>query len=427
MKSKRKLPTKNKLLPIFLISGKSPVTKSGGYAAYSHNLAKVFIKLGHTVYIIAQGDKKSIKDTEIGYEHLVTAGFINKLPFFNSLELAALPIFSYFFIKKIDRIIKKKKIDKFIVWGAGPWSYAGVFIKNKYKKRAKFISSYFTTFPHEMLGSYNAIRIRDYGLFTKIKYFFVLNVIAKFYAIFEKSIVHTSDFVVVHYKSTIEILKKQFSLPYKKMKQISYYVEIFQRHSTITPEDIKIEKKLDKIFNNNKTLIIICRQDPRKGINYLLRAFKIVSEKINGIKLIIVGSGSMFNLNKKLSKKLGIEKNVIFTGFVSDFKPLLKRADLFVFPAIEEGSGSLSILEAMKEGKAIVTTKCDGIPEDIKHNKDGILVPMMDEFTLSKAILNLLNNKKLLIKLGKNSKKTYDAKFSLKYMEDDIRKLLKYL
>lgn len=424
MKSKKKLPIKNKLLPIFLISGKSPVTKPGGYAAYSHNLAKVFIKLGHTVYIIAQGDKESIRKTEIGYEHLVAAGFINKLPFFNSLELAALPIFSYFFIKEIDKIIKKEKINKFIVWGAGPWSYAGVFIKNKYKKRVKFISSYFTTLPHEMLGSYNAIRIRDYGLITKIKYFFVLNVIAKFYAIFEKSIVHTSDFVVVHYKSTIEILKKQFSLPYTKMRQISYYVEIFQRHSAITPGDVKIERKLDKIFNKNKTLIIICRQDPRKGINYLLRAFKIVCKKRNDIKLIIVGSGSMFKLNIKLAKKLGIEKNVIFTGFVSNFKSLLRKADIFVFPAIEEGSGSLSILEAMKEGKAIITTACDGIPEDILNNKEGILVPMMDEFLLSDAILKLLNDLNLQKQLEKNTKRKYNIKFSFDQMKNDVQKLL---
>lgn len=427
MKLKEKLQTKNKLLPIFLISGKSPVTKPGGYAAYSHNLAKVFIKLGHTVYIIAQGDNKSIKKTEIGYEHLVTAGFINKLPFFNSLELAALPIFSYFFIKEINKIIKEKKIDKFIIWGAGPWSYAGVYIKNKYKKRAKFISSYFTTLPHEMLGSYNAINIRDYGLITKIKYFLVLNIIANIYAKLENSIVHTCDLVVVHYKSTKNILKKQFSLSFNKMRQISYYVEIFQRSTTKNIQDLKIEKKLEIVYKKNKTIIIVCRQDPRKGINYLLRAFKIVIQKYKNLKLIIVGSGSMFKQNLELSRKLDIEENVIFTGFVSNFKPFLKKADIFVFPAIEEGSGSLSILEAMKEGKAIISTNCDGIPEDIVNNKDGLLVPMMNEFLLAEAILKLLTDPKLTRDLGFNTKKAYDHKFSFERMKNDVEKLLQNL
>lgn len=424
MRSKKKLTVKKDKLPVFLISGKSPVTKPGGYAAYSHNLAKVFIKLGHKVYIIAQGDKNQINKTKIGDEHLVNAGFVNKLPFFKSLELAALPIFSLFFVKEIERIIDKEKIDKFIVWGAGPWSLAGVFIKNKYKKRVKFTASYFTTFPHEMLGSYKAIEIKDYGIIPKIKYYFVLNIVAKIYARFENAIVHTTDFVVVHYESTKNILKKEFSLPSKKMKKISYYVEIFQRNISKNKKDKEIENKLSKIFNNYKTLIIICRQDPRKGINYLLKAFKMVTDKKRDIRLIVVGSGSMLNLNKNLAKKLGIEKYVIFTGFVSDFKPLLQKADIFVFPAIEEGSGSLSILEAMKEGKAIITTKCDGIPEDIIHNKDGLLVPMMDENALAEAILKLSNNSQLAKILGKNTKNTYNSKFSSKNMYKDVGNLL---
>lgn len=425
MKSRKKSKTKKgEALPIFLISGKSPVTKPGGYAAYSHNLAKVFIKLGHKVYIIAQGDKNQVTKTKIGTEHLVNAGFINKLPFFKSLELAALPIFSFLFVKEIERIIEKDKINKFIVWGAGPWSYAGVSIKNKFKNRVKFIVSYFTTFPHEMRGSYNAINVSDYGFIAKLKYFVVLNVVAKMYSRLENSIVHTCDIVACHYKSTKKILKREFSLPYKKMRQISYYVEIFQRNYKKPKQDIKLEKSLSKVFKNNKTLVIICRQDPRKGINFLLRAFKIVREKTNNIKLIMVGSGSMFKSNQKLAKKLGISSDVIFTGFVSDFKSILKKSNVFVFPAVEEGSGSLSILEAMKEGKAIITTQCDGIPEDIKNKKDGILVPMMNEHSLADAILEVIDNPKLIKRLGNNAKKAYVSKFSFNYMKKDVKKLL---
>ncbi|MBL7036450.1 glycosyltransferase family 4 protein [Candidatus Microgenomates bacterium] len=422
MKSKKKFQ-KNKL-PVFLISGKSPVTKPGGYAAYSHNLAKVFIKLGHKVYIIAQGDKNNITKTKIGDEHLVNSSLIDKLPFFKSLELAALPFFSYLFVKEIEKIIVKNKIDKFIVWGAGPWSYAGVSIKNKFKNRVKFIVSYFTTFPHEMRGSYNAINVADYGFVTKLKYFVVLNVVAKMYARLENSIVHTCDIVACHYNSTKKILKKEFSLPNKKMNKIAYYVEIFQRNDKKTKEDLKLEKSLSKVFKTKKTLVIICRQDPRKGINFLLRAFKTVREKTDNIKLIMVGSGSMFKSNQKLAKKLGISSDVIFTGFVSDFKTILKKSDVFVFPAVEEGSGSLSILEAMKEGKAIITTKCDGIPEDIVNRKDGILVPMLDEHSLSDAILEVINNPKLIKKLGNNAKKAYISKFSFDYMKKDVEKLL---
>jgi glycosyltransferase involved in cell wall biosynthesis len=423
MTSKKRLTKKSELQPVFLISGKSPVNKPGGYAAYSHNLAKVLVELGHPVYIIAQGKKNSIKKTSIGIEHLVNSKLVNSLPFLNSLELAALPIFSQLFVKEIEKILKKNKIEEFIVWGIGPWSLAGINVKRKFKNKIHFISSYFTTFPHEMTGSYKAINISDYGLVLKIKYFFVLNIIARLLNLFEKQIINTSDIIVYHYNSSKKIFNKEFSLSLKKMRKLSYYVEIFERQSS----KVGTKGNFNKIFKKNKTFIIICRQDPRKGINLLLHAFKLVREKMNNVKLIVIGSGSLLKANKKIAQKLGIEKDVIFTGFVANFKPLLKKADVFVFPTLEEGAGSLSILEAMKEGKAIITTKCDGIPEDIENNKSGILIPKMDVKTLANKMLELANNPKMIKSLGKGAKKRYAEKFSLKYMRKDVKALLSNL
>lgn len=415
--------TKKNKPPIFLISGKSPVNESGGYAAYSHNLAKVLIELGHDVHIIAQGKSDRTKKTRIGKEYLVKSIIINILPFLNSLELAALPIFSFHFYKKINNIIEKSKIREFIVWGVGPWSLVGVGLKKKYQDRTKFIASYFTTFLHEMKGSYKAIKISDYGLVLKIKYFFVLNLIARLYTLLEKQILEASDVIVYHYNSSKKIFKKDFSISLAKMRKLSYYVDIFQRETSVT----NLNKNINNIFKNNKTFIIICRQDPRKGINILLHAFKLVGKKIDKVKLIIVGSGSLLKANKKIARKLGIEEDVVFTGFVADFKPLLKKADVFVFPSIEEGAGSLSILEAMKQGKAIISTKCDGIPEDIENKKSGILVPIMDVKSLSNEMLKLIRNPKMIKLLEKNAKKKYAEKFSLKYMKKDVEKLLSSL
>ena len=178
------------------------------------------------------------------------------------------------------------------------------------------------------------------------------------------------------------------------------------------------------MLNKYKTLIIVCRQDPRKGINFLLHAFKQVRQKEKNLKLIVVGSGTMLEPNKALSQKLGIEKDVVFTGFVADFEPLLKKASIFVFPAIEEGSGSLSVLEAMKFGKAMIVTDCDGIPEDIINNESGLIVPKMDSQALAEAIIKLTNNTKLTQILGKNAKKRYEEKYSLEFMKRDTKKIL---
>lgn len=417
----KKIPNSPKKLPIFLISGKSPAKSPGGYAAYAHNLAKVFIELGHPVQIIAQGPENSQESTNIGEEHIVSSPLVNKLSFLKSIELAALPIFSSIFAQEIEKIIKENNYKDFIVWGMGPWSYAGVEIKRKFNNRAKFIAFYPTTFLHEMQGSYDAIRVSDYGFLMKLKYFVVVQLISRLYGLLESQTVKWADIITLNYKYPESFLTKQFKIGPEKFRQMSYYVEVFKRKA---PSEIS-EKSLSDLFKKYRTLIIVCRQDPRKGINFLLHAFKLVSQKIKGVKLVVVGSGTMLIPNQMVAKKLGIEKHVVFTGFVADSEPLLKKADIFVFPAIEEGSGSLSVLEAMKFGKAIVVTNCDGIPEDVVDGESGLIVPKMDTRLLSEAIAKLLKDTMLARRLAKNAKKKYGEKFSLDFMKRDTQKILR--
>lgn len=418
--SKKKLTKKNKTLPIFLISGKSPAKSPGGYAAYAHNLARVFTDLGHPVFIIAQGAKPSVEKTEIGYEHIVTSSLINKLPFLKSIELAALPVFSPIFAREIEKIVTQEDSKNFIVWGMGPWSYPGVALKKKFGERVKFIAFYPTTFLHEMQGSYDAIKISDYGLGLKLKYFLVVNIIARLYGLLEAQTVKFCDLLTLNYKFPESFLQKQFLVDHKKFRQMSYYVEVFRRGA---PGEVP-NKEINKLFKNNKTLIIVCRQDPRKGINFLLHAFKEVRHKVKNVKLLVVGSGTMLEPNKKLARKLDIDKDIFFTGFVANFAPLLKKADIFVFPPTEEGSGSLSVLEAMKMGKPMVVTACDGIPEDVADEREGLVVPKGDPQALAQAIQRLLKNPKLARTLGMNAKKRYNEEFSLELMKRDVRKIL---
>lgn len=415
---KRNNSSKN--LPVFLIGGKSPVRNPGGYAAYAHNLAKVFRRLEHEVFIIAQGPNPGIENTDIGYEHIVTSSLVNKLSFLSSIELAALPIFSPLFVQEIDGIVKRNNYKDFIVWGMGPWSYAGVALKKKFGKRVKFVAFYPTTFSHEMKGSYEAIKVADYGLTLKVKYFLVANVISRLYGLLESQTVKYADIITLNYKYPESFLKKQFDFDPKKFRQMSYYVEVFQRRA---PTDVSEQEPSD-IFAKNKTLIIVCRQDPRKGINFLLHALKRVREKVKNVKLLVVGSGTMLVPNKNLARKLGILKDVIFTGFVADFKPLLQKADIFVFPAIEEGSGSLSVLEAMKFGKPIVVTDCDGIPEDVIDGESGLVVPKMDSQALANGILRLLKDSQLAKRLGKGARLRYEEKYSFTLMKKDTQRIL---
>ena len=408
--------SKNDKTPIFVISGKSPVgAQGGGYSTYSYNLAGVLKKLGHPVYIVALGNEKKEENTEAGKLLLFKTTF--PLLNVNVYALPGLPLYSYVFAKEIKNIVNKKKYKKFIVWGIGPWGFAGTLVKKFFNKRAIHINNYFTTTRHEWWGGIKALKISDYGFWPKLKYLAIYLTVVQYLALIEKIILKFADTIVVNYCSTEEILKKEFNINPKILYHARSYIQVYKRKVSKAKEgnEIKLPKKY---------LLFFSRQDPRKGVNFLLHAMKILIEKGYKIPLLIAGGGDMLPYNIKLAKKLKIEKYVKFLGFVNNPKPLMKKCSVFVFPSIEEGSGALTINEAMEMGLPVVSTACDGIVEDIENGKSGLLVSKEDSGAMAVAIERILNSPDLAKKLGRNAKKHYKKRFNLKYMKQDIERLL---
>lgn len=403
-------------MPVFIISGKSPLEDPGGYPAYARILAITLTSLGYPVHTLAIGEKAGIENKGYGEIHILNTKMLKFFPFLNHLALAGLPYYSFIFAREIKKIIKEKKITKFILWGMGPWAFPGVFLKiSPSTARMIMMSSYFTSTRHEMKGAVDAIRIKDYGIIPKIKYLIVYEIVARMFNLFEKMTLNFCDLVVVHYKSSKEIIKKGFHVNDKKIHMFPWYTETFKREGNKKVETNKYSRPL---------IVSICRQDPRKGINFIIHAIKILATKYPTITCLIIGSGSFYELNKRLAKKLNITKNVIFPGFVSDINPILTEADITVVVPLRQGSSALTVLESMSYGKTLVVSNCDGIPEDIQNNFSGLIVDSGNEVALANALERLIKDPKLRKKLGENAYRSYKNRFGFDKMKLDIKKLL---
>lgn len=402
--------------PIFIISGKSPIEASGGgYSSYAYNLAKIVKEIGYPTFIIALGNKNTQVNTEAGKLILIKA----QLPLLNVniYALPGLPFYSVIFAKNIQRIVKENGYKKIVIWGIGPWGLVGSLFKIFSKLDVTYFDSYFTSIRHEWWGSVKALKIKDYGLWSKIKYLIIYSTVVQYLAIFEGIIFKYVDKIITNYQSTEEILHEEFEITYKKFTRIRSYIQIYKRKNTE-----KLEKNRYKI--PSKYLFFFSRQDPRKGVNFLLRTMKVLLSDGYKIPLIIAGSGDMLERNKNLAKKLKIEKYVKFLGFVNNLKPLMNKCSVFVFPSIEEGSSALTINEAMQIGVPIVSTACDGIIEDIDNGRSGILVPKENIFAMAAAIETILDDTRYARSLAKNARIHYKNKFKSEYLEQDIKKLL---
>lgn len=154
-----------------------------------------------------------------------------------------------------------------------------------------------------------------------------------------------------------------------------------------------------------------------KGQQYIIETASILQKSHPDIHFLLLGQGKDEQWLKQLAAGL---QNVTFVGFVDNVGDYLELFDLFIFPSLEEGLGSI-LLDAMEFGKPIIATAVDGIPDIIKHNKNGLLIEPRNTNLLKDALIMLHNDARLRSQLGQNGKamaRNYDPEIiAQKYLD----------
>lgn len=146
---------------------------------------------------------------------------------------------------------------------------------------------------------------------------------------------------------------------------------------------------------------------PWQGVEYLVKAAPIILSQFPKCHFLIVGDGIMKNELIKLSRELGVEDRFIFTGVVEYFRvPLyINASDACVAPFIfarnaKIGLSPLKLYEYMACGKPVVASCIDGVSDILEASEGGISVIPENPSALAEAILKLLGNPNLRIKMG---------------------------
>ena len=194
---------------------------------------------------------------------------------------------------------------------------------------------------------------------------------------------------------------------------------------------ISKNKLLDtlKILKNDFVFCYVGRVVQDKGINELVSAFNELNLKNKNCKLIIVGK--IENETNPVSKStMGIikkNKNILLTGFKNDVRPYLSIGNCFVFPSYREGFPNV-LMQAGAMDLPCIATNINGCNEIIQDNINGFLIPPKNIDALVKAMQKIMD-KKLIIKLSKNSrlmvKEKYDQKYFWKKLLIEYNNLVK--
>ena len=155
-------------------------------------------------------------------------------------------------------------------------------------------------------------------------------------------------------------------------------------------------------YEHENYFIYLGRLSEEKGVLTLVEAMADVS---NG-KLVIIGTGPLENQIRKKISFLGL-KNVELAGFQTGkaLNDYITKAMFSVMPSEWYENGPISLLESFACGKPVVGSGIGGIPEHIKHGKDGLIFKVKDVKDLAEKINMLLGNSDLLASMAKCASK----------------------
>lgn len=337
----------------------------GGAGTYAINVTRELVKLGHEVTVFTP-QIESIESVNDDEKLKVCRIVLNdNLPFRAVQFWLKLP-------EAIKEIESSNKFDIIHFNGLSYW-----FVKNKLAEAPNVVTI------HHLVT--DAIKCNNMSLISRIKDIsgennFLMPRI-------EKKCVKCADKIVSVSKFTKKQIVDTYGISPEKIDVIYNGIELNEQ--TFTEKELEESRKQFGIPQKPVILFVGRIDDHRKGLDVLLKSFKIVLEKIDCI-LLVVGKGDQTEA-RTLATSMEFLDNVFFTGFVDDItlKKCYQLCDVYAIPSRLEGFG-LTVLEAMVAGKPVVATNVGAISELIKNKENGILVESQDIDCMSDAICMFL-------------------------------------
>ena len=161
-------------------------------------------------------------------------------------------------------------------------------------------------------------------------------------------------------------------------------------------------------------------QQPAKGVDILLFAWKEVTGKFPDAILEIAGSGDI-EAYRRFVDENNIQ-NVLFSGRQSDTRASLLESDIFVLPSRREGMSN-ALMEAMVCALPVVATDVSGSQDLIDNGRSGLLVPVGDVNALAQALIKMMSDPENAIEMGKRGYESIKSKCDMAIVAEKYKNL----
>ncbi|MBD3185010.1 glycosyltransferase [Candidatus Poribacteria bacterium] len=197
---------------------------------------------------------------------------------------------------------------------------------------------------------------------------------------------------------------------------------VYSESFAIIPNGVDTERFniLERISPDPVLVGFIGNLTRRKGVEYLIEGFKIISKKYP-VLLKIAGDGPEEEKLRKLCHDSGLKEQVIFLGAVNreNVPEFYKDVDILVVPSLSEGMPTV-MLEGMACGKAVIVTDVGAVSTVLSSEKVGLMIPPKDPGSIARAMASLIEDEKLRVVMGNRARMHIENYFSWEKITTDI-------
>lgn len=174
---------------------------------------------------------------------------------------------------------------------------------------------------------------------------------------------------------------------------------------------------IPQLMDDKRNILFVGRQEPRKGLPFLLEAYAKLKREMPNTRLVVVGpDGGLRAACLRFISEHDVE-DVVFTNYVAtqDLPRYYKSADVFCAPNTGHESLGLIILEAMAAGLPIAGSRIQGFQDVLEHGTHGLLVPPKNSDAMSGALKTLLSDAAMREEMGRAG-----ARHAQKFSWDEV-------
>jgi glycosyltransferase involved in cell wall biosynthesis len=398
---------------LVLVSGRHPFERAGGHESFVAAHAATARLAGYDPHIFAVGNRSAQIDTPIGTLHVVGTPI---RPIRSHTAILQRP----WMARRIAREIGDAP-GPHVVHAFGAWVDTAVAVSRMLGRRgveAVPIATSWVTIGHETIakgGSDVVHGSRGLALRHRLELAIAMHSTRRV----ESRGYHACREVIVNYESVRELLREEYGLG-ETIRRTTYAPPTAFADGPET-WNAPLPAPLAGLGDPAEPLIVsVSRHDGRKGLDVLIRALARLRDAGVPFRACLTGTGLLWESHRALVSSLRLGDRVLLPGRVPEVMPYLRHADVYVLPSIEEGSGSVAVLEALQAGTAVVSTDVDGMPEDITDDVDGVLVPPSDPAALANALTALIRDPARRARLGAAGRALYERRFSPEAAAKDL-------